>query len=100
MDEKAIRTAWSFLGLLGSAFSFDAVLRTTRSGAADTVFPLSTYGPEAVTMIAIPFGAGLLLLVLWLTRRYPSIAPPATWSSKMPVFYFGTEYVDPPSVIA
>lgn len=95
MSEKAVRVLWSFVGLIGATFAFSAILRTLGTESRDTIIPLNSYGSRSVTLLAIPLGSALVLIVLWLTRKYPMRLLDSGWASRMPTFYFDAEDIKP-----
>lgn len=104
MSQRALRKIWSFCGFLAFAFAGFALLRTTGSSAPDSILPLATYGPYGVTLLALPLGSVLTLVVLWLTRRHagrvegedPSLhGSTGRWATRLPVFFFEPEDIDP-----
>lgn len=97
MSSKALRTIWSFLGVLALGFAATSAMRTTGAAVETNLLPLGTSDPHSAALLGWPVLVLLIGALLYVTRLYtthPDVRGREPWEARIPIFYFEPHDVD------
>lgn len=95
MSAKAVKTLWSFFALFALTFGTLALLRTRGVEPDEDVFGILGLEPAEAAALALPLQILVFTIVLALTRVWQAGTPNLGWASRVPIFYFDAQDVDP-----
>lgn len=102
MSARALRTIWSFLGVLAFAFALTSALRATGSEVSEYLLPLGSVEPYSAALVSWPILGALIAALLHITSlhaTHATISERQSWTERLPVFYFDPPDVDPGSAL-